>query len=138
MPSPFRAGFPLIIRIRHAIVPMIFLAASVAVCWADPGCPAPGPGFPSVVALTGPSLSDVQEQLLTDSFYLIVLFLNGREMTDRIATQLMRRSFVRVLFDPADRAPHDLSPDEIASIMCNVIEYDHVGDGKADPSPRRA
>src|SRR2546422_5792989 len=40
-------------------------------------------GFPSVVGLTGPSLSDVQEQLLTDSFYLIVLFLNGREMTDR-------------------------------------------------------
>ena len=47
-------------------------------------------GFPSVVALTGPSLSDVQEQLLTDRFYLIALFLNSREISHRMAAQLMK------------------------------------------------
>jgi hypothetical protein len=45
-------------------------------------------GFPSVVSLTGPSLSEEQEQMLTESFYLIVLFLNGPELTRRIATRL--------------------------------------------------
>ena len=44
----------------------------------------------SVVALTGPSLSDVQEQLLTDRFYLIALFLNSREISHRMAAQLMK------------------------------------------------
>jgi len=84
-------------------------------------------GFPSVVSLTGPSLSEGQEQLLTESFYSIVLLLNGLEATRRIATQLMKKSFVRVLADPAGRPPHDLCADEIMSLMCGVTEYGGAG-----------
>jgi CheY-like chemotaxis protein len=87
-------------------------------------------GFPSVVSLTGPSLSEEQEQLLSESFYSIVLLLNGPEPTRRIASQLMKRSFVRVLADPAGRPPHDLCADEIMSLMCGLTEY-------SGPSPRR-
>jgi CheY-like chemotaxis protein len=80
-------------------------------------------GFPSVVSLTGPSLSEVQEQMLTESFCSIVLLLNGRDVTRRVATRLMRKSFVRVLADPVGRFPHDLSAGEIANLMCGITEY---------------
>jgi hypothetical protein len=69
-----------------------------------------------------PSLSEVQERLLTESFYSIVLLLNGPEMR-RIATRLMKKSFVRVLADPAGKPPHDLSADEIMGLMCGLTEY---------------
>ena len=79
-------------------------------------------GFPSVVSLSEPSLSDVQEQLLTESFYSIVLLLNGPE-TNKTAVRLMKKSFVRVLADPAGRSPNDLSADEIMRLMCGLNEY---------------
>jgi len=80
-------------------------------------------GFPSVVSLIGPSFSEAQERLLTENFYLIVLLLNGSDITRRIATRLMKTSFVRVLADAGGRLPHDLSPDEIGRLMCAVTEY---------------
>jgi CheY-like chemotaxis protein len=85
-------------------------------------------GFPSVVSLNRPSLSDVQEQLLTQSFHSIVLLLNGPETTRRIATRLMKKSFVRVLTDPSGRLPQDLSAGEIMRLMCGLTEYERSGD----------
>ena len=86
-------------------------------------------GYPSVVSLTGPSLSGPQEQLLTDSFYQIVLFTNRPELSSRLAARLIRKSFIKVLADPAGRPPNQLLPDDIAALMCNVTEYGHAGTG---------
>jgi hypothetical protein len=85
-------------------------------------------GFPNVVSLYRPSLSDVQEQLLTQSFHSIVLLLNGPETARRIATRLMKNSFVRVLTDPSGRPPQDLSAGEIMRMVCGLIGYERPGD----------
>ena len=77
-------------------------------------------GFPSVVSLIEPRLSEMQEELLTETFYLIMLLLNGTVLTHRIATRLMKKAFVRVLADAAGRLPCSLLPEEIGSLMCDV------------------
>jgi CheY-like chemotaxis protein len=82
-------------------------------------------GFPSVVSLTGPSLSAVQEQLLTENFCLIILLFNQSEAARRVATRLMKNSFVRILADAVGRPPHSLSSDDIANLMCGITESDH-------------
>jgi DNA primase len=87
-------------------------------------------GYPSVVSLTGPLLSDVQEQLLADNFYLIALFLSRREMCSRIATRLMKKCFVKLIADPAGRSPGDLSVDEIGRLVSEGAAGDRVTENK--------
>jgi CheY-like chemotaxis protein len=91
-------------------------------------------GFPSVVSLTGPSLSEVQGRMLTESFYSIALLLNGPEVTHRIAARLMQESFVRVLADPAGRPPYHLSADEIRRLMCGLAGFGRSGSDEAWPA----
>jgi hypothetical protein len=83
-----------------------------------------------VVALTGPLLSDVQEQLLADNFYLIALFLSRREMSSRIATRLMKKSFVKLIADPAGRSPGDLSVDEIGRLVSDGAAGDRTTENR--------
>src|SRR4029079_1222752 len=83
-------------------------------------------GHPSVVSLTGPSLSDVQEQLLADNFYLTAIFLSRREMSSRIATRLMKKCFVKVIADPGGRSVGDLSVDEIGRLISDGAAGDRV------------
>jgi CheY-like chemotaxis protein len=77
-------------------------------------------GFPSVVSLIEPPLSEMQEELLTENFYLIMLLLNGSRLTRKIAPRLMKKAFVRVLADVAGRLPGSLSPEEIGGLMCDA------------------
>lgn len=88
-------------------------------------------GYPSVVSLIGPSLSDVQEQLLADNFYLIALFLSRRELSSRIATRLMKKCFIKLIADPAGRSPGDLSVDEIGRLMSDGAAADHATEKKS-------
>jgi DNA primase len=81
-------------------------------------------GFSSVVSLMGPSLSEIQKQILTDNFYLIVLMLNGAESINRNASRLMEESFVRVISDPSGRPPDSLSSSEIGRLICGTAESD--------------
>lgn len=87
-------------------------------------------GYPSVVSLTGPSLSDVQEQLLADNFYLCALFLGRRELSSRIAARLMKKCFVKQIVDPAGRSPVDLSVDEIGRLVFDGAASERVTDSK--------
>jgi CheY-like chemotaxis protein len=87
-------------------------------------------GYPSVVSLTGSSLSDEQEQLLADNFYLIALFLGRREMSTRIATRLMKKCFVKQIADPAGRSPADLSVDEIGRLVSDGAAPERVTESK--------
>jgi len=81
-------------------------------------------GFPSVVSLLSPSLSEMQKQLLTDNFYLIVLMLDDLELIDRTANRLMEKSFVRVISDPSGRPADTLSVGEIGRLICEITESD--------------
>jgi len=87
-------------------------------------------GYPSVVSLTGPSLSDIQEQLLADNFYLIALFLGRREMSSRIAARLMKKCFVKQIADAAGRSLADLSVDEIGRLVSDGAAAERLTENK--------
>ena len=93
-------------------------------------------GFSSVVSLMGPSLSEMQKQILTENFYLIVLLLNGPESINRNASRLMKESFVRVIADPSGRPSDSLSAGEIERLLCGIKSDQHTFDD-ANTAPGR-
>jgi DNA primase len=77
-------------------------------------------GFPSVVALMGSSLSDVQAELLT-AFDRVILMLDGdeagMESAPKIAAQLARHLLVRIAAVPEGKQPDMLSSENIKRIL---------------------
>jgi DNA primase len=78
-------------------------------------------GFPSVVALMGSTLSEVQEALLVSSFLKAVLLLDGdqagREATASLVTRLVSKMFVKAIALPDGAQPDHLSSEEIRSLL---------------------
>jgi DNA primase len=76
---------------------------------------------PSVVALMGSTLSDVQEETLASCFSKAVLLLDGdepgREAAVKMAERLVRRMFVKVINLPDGAQPDQLSSEEIRSLL---------------------
>jgi DNA primase len=81
-------------------------------------------GYRGVVALMGCELSAAQERLLTESFYEIVLMLDGDEPgragAGQIAARLARSAWVRVVDVPAGKQPDQLSAHEIQMLLQEV------------------
>lgn len=80
-------------------------------------------GFPSVVALMGVSLSDVQAEMLC-AFDRVILMLDsdeaGAEAVPKIAAQLARRLLVRIAAVPEGKQPDQLSTEEIRAILSPI------------------
>lgn len=78
-------------------------------------------GFPSVVALMGSTLSEVQQALLVSSFRKAMLFLDGdqagREATASLVTRLVPKMFVKAISLPDGKQPDHFSSDEMRSII---------------------
>jgi DNA primase len=77
-------------------------------------------GFPSVVALMGSSLSDVQADLL-GAFERVILMLDGdgagREAAPKIAAQLALHCFALIVAVPDGSQPDQLSTESINAVL---------------------
>ena len=77
-------------------------------------------GFPSVIALMGPSLSDVQAELL-GAFDRVLLMLaggeSGAEAPPNVAARLAAQCFIRVIGLPDGKQPNLLSSNNIRRIL---------------------
>lgn len=82
-------------------------------------------GFQNVVALMGVALSGAQQNLLEGHFRSVVLLLDGdepgRAASSRIAEQLIRKLFVRIVDVPAGLQPDQLSANDIGMVLKGTV-----------------
>jgi len=82
-------------------------------------------GFRNVVALMGVALSGSQQKLLEDHFGSVALLLDGdepgRAASSRIAEQLIRKVFVRIVDVPAGLQPDQLSANDIGMVLKGTV-----------------
>lgn len=78
-------------------------------------------GWPNVVAVMGSSLSERQRELIAERFDRVRILLDGddagREAAKKIAVDLGRQLFVKLLNCPHERQPDDLSPEELTTLL---------------------